>query len=350
MNSSSQPIAPDSTLSGAVAICIPTYNQALFLEAAVRSCFAQTYRDSSGAPPQVWVGDDASTDETAQVLDALQREFPTLRAHRQAQNLGIVGNNNWLLAQPEAEFIMRLDSDDLLCPDYTTVLVALLQAHPDAGYAHAAIEQINEEGQPMRLRKLNRATGFQSADDALRAAASGYRVAANLCTFRRNSLHQADFYQRGLKFCEDWDLSVRLADAGWGNVYCEQILGQYRVWEDSDQVRPRRKLDEVEGIIRVFEEALTPAFARRQWDTSPLDVQRRAQALIHASVLDSPLFEPAQRQRLARLLRALGDSPRLRVRMRLMRAGYGPLLRWQVGVKNAARDRVKTFLSARRGT
>ena len=334
--------------AGTVAICIPTYNQSQFLRDSVGSCFAQTYRDAQGNAPQVWVGDDASVDETARVLAELQRAYPALRVHRQAHNLGIVGNNNWLLSQPQTEFICRLDSDDVLCPDYIAVMVELLRQNARAGYAHAAIEQIDEGGAPMRLRLLNRAGGFQSADEALRAAASGYRVAANICTFRRAALHEGGFYQAGMKFCEDWNLSVRLADRGWGNVYSDQVLAKYRVWEDAKQVRPRRKLAEVAGFLWVFERELQPAWRRRGWNVAPLCKSRRAIALSHASVLDSPLFTPAQRQKLSRLLRQLGDSPRLRVRLRALRAGYGPLLRWQMSAKDAARDRAKSVLNARR--
>ena len=346
MNSSLEPnreTAPD-----AVAICVPTYNQAPYLADAVRSACAQTYRDSAGRAPEIWLSDDASTDETPAVAAQLQLEFPQLNAFRQPHNLGMSGNPRWVVKQPRTRYIVKLDSDDILHPDYVRELVKLLEAQPQAGYGHVAVEQIDEAGAVTRVRRLQRASGFVGADEALRAAVRGYRVAANICIFRREALEAVDFLKTDMAFCDDWDLSVRLADAGWGNVYCEQILAQYRVWEDADQVRPRRKLDEIEGNIRVFHESLAPAFARRGWDEAPIRAQRRANALQHASVLDSPLFAPAQRQKLARLLRQLGDSPRLRVRLRAMRAGYGPLLRWQINAQNSARDQLKSALSARR--
>ena len=336
--------ADDTTAAesaGTVAICVPTYNQSQFLRDAIGSCFAQTYRDEQGNAPQVWVGDDASTDETATVLAELQREYPALRVHRQPRNLGIVGNNNWLLSQPQTEFICRLDSDDVLCPNYIAFMVELLRQNARAGYGHAAIEQIDERGAPMRLRLLNRATGYQSADEALRAAASGYRVAANICTFRRAALHEGGFYQAGMKFCEDWNLSVRLADRGWGNVYSDQVLAKYRVWEDASQVRPRRKLSEVEGFLWVFERELQPAWTRRGWDAAPLRKARRAIALSHGSVLDSPLFCARDRGELKRLLKRLGDSSRLRLQTFLLRCGLGGLVRAQRGAAGSARDFAK---------
>ena len=330
-----------------VALCIPTYNQAPYLAQAVASACAQTYRDRSGQPCQVWISDDASTDDTPQVVAQLQGDFPDIRAFRQPHNLGMSGNPRWVIRQPQTDYLVKLDSDDALHPDYVAELVLQLEAHPDAGYGHCAVEQIDQSGRVTRVRQLARPGGFVGADESLRAAAQGYRVAANICMFRRAALEQVDFYKTDMAFCDDWDLSVRLADAGWGNVYGARVLAQYRVWEDADQVRPRRKLDEVEGCLRVFDESLWPAWARRGWNEGELTRQRRALALRHASVLDAPIWAPAERQKLAQRLRALGDSPQLRLRMRLMRMGYGPLLRARHRLEVAARDRVKALLRAR---
>src|SRR5690606_23416431 len=131
-------------------------------------------------------------------------------------------------------YVVRLDSDDLLRPDYCVKLSALLEENPTAAVAHAAVEEIDEFGRHRRIRRLHRATGFQSGEDALRDGIFGYRVAANICMFRRSALEKTGIlYRPKLKFCEDWDLFLRLADAGWGNVYCNEVLASYRVWTDA---------------------------------------------------------------------------------------------------------------------
>src|SRR4051794_15201302 len=68
-----------------VAICIPTYNQADFLERAVDSALRQDY----AGPVEVWVADDASTDDTPSLLARLREAHPALEAIRQEANLGI---------------------------------------------------------------------------------------------------------------------------------------------------------------------------------------------------------------------------------------------------------------------
>ena len=164
-----------------------------------------------------------------------------LKYHRQKHNLGISANNNWLLSQPDTSFIVRLDSDDLLHPNYVDKLVQLMTAYPTAGYAHCAVQEIDEHDRPRRTRLLGGRSEFQPAEQALRASAAGYRVAANICMFREEALRALDYYRAEVEYVQDWDLSVRIADQGWGNVYCDEVLADYRMWEDAGQVRPRRK-------------------------------------------------------------------------------------------------------------
>jgi hypothetical protein len=301
-----------------VAICIPTYNQAAYLERAVRSALAQTH------PCAVWVADDASTDQTPEVMARLLKEFPQLKHHRHQHNLGMSGNPRWVVQQPATEYIVKLDSDDELRADYVEKLMQQLQAHPMAGYAHAAAQEIDGAGRKGRFRVLARDTGFQSADDSLRASVSGYRVAANICMFRREALQAVDYYRTDLPFADDWDLAVRMADGGWGNVHVNEVLANYRVWDTPDNVRSRRKLAEVEGCRRVIEESLLPAFARRHWDPRPITAARRRQALEHAKSLGLNGFSDAQRDQLKAALSQLGDSPALRWKFRWIRTPLAP--------------------------
>jgi len=270
--------------SPTIAICIPTFNQARYLENAVRSALAQTH------PCEVWVSDDASTDETPAVMSRLVAEHPGILHIRQKENLGMSGNPRWVVQQPATDFILKLDSDDELYPDYVRRLLEIMTIHPLAGYAHAAVQEMGGDGRHGRLRMLGRATGFQNADESLRACVHGYRVAANVCLFRRAALKDVDYYRTDLSFADDWDLAVRLADAGWGNIYVNEVVAKYRVWDTSDHARKRRKLKEVDGTLRVIEESLIPAFARRGWSLGSIVKARRRMALRHAESLRSSLF------------------------------------------------------------
>ncbi len=330
------------TVSATVAVCIPTYNQSRYLVESVTSACSQTHPGV-----EVWVSDDASTDDTAAVLARLARTYPQLRYHSQPRNLNIAANNTWLMAQPQTEFVIRLDSDDIMEPRYVETLLPLMLAYPSAGYGHSAVRVIDEDGAFLSVTRVARATGFHTADQALRDAVTGYRVAANIVMFRAAALRELDYYRDRPDFVEDYDLAVRMPDAGYGNIYCDETLARYRVWSDPRHVRSKRKGLQLRGYIRIFDEALEPAFRRRGWDTKPLSRSRATIAVRHAPNCFSPQYTPAERAELVALLCRLGgsSSPALRLRLLALRLGLRPFFERRLAVMKALRNFVKSALS-----
>ncbi|GAB1544293.1 hypothetical protein NUACC21_69690 [Scytonema sp. NUACC21] len=323
-----------------VAVCIPTYNQAQYLIHSVRSACNQTYPNV-----EVWVSDDGSTDETPQVMEQLCQQFPQVHYYRQPKNLGIAGNNTWLMSQPKTDYIVRLDSDDLIFPKYVEKLVALLQKYPQAGYAHTAIQEIDEYGNNRDIGRVARKHEFQDSEEALMAAVSGYRVAANIVIFRTKALQELKYYEGRPEFVEDYDLSVRMADAGYGNVYSDEILACYRVWTDVKKTRSKRKHLQLKGYVRIFEESFLPAFKRRGWDTKVLNKQRRKMAVLHSAYCFLPIFNKEERAELVNLLKKLGDSPSLRLRLFALSIGLAPYFEWQLHTTLKLKGIVKDWLS-----
>ncbi|MGH7999076.1 MAG: glycosyltransferase family 2 protein, partial [Brasilonema sp.] len=211
-----------------VAVCIPTYNQAQYLIHSVGSACSQTYRNV-----EVWVSDNASTDETPELMAQICQHFLQVRYHRHPQNMGMTANCNWVLSQPDAEFVIRLDSDDVMLPRYVETLVALMQKYPEVGWAHVATQEIDEYGKQSSVRRVLRKHEFQSAEEALRASVSGLRTASSIFLFRTQALQAVGFYgDAHLKYSEDYDLAIRMSDAGYANIYSDDILAEYRVWSD----------------------------------------------------------------------------------------------------------------------
>ena len=329
-----------------VAVCIGTYNAAEYLEGSITSALAQTYPIIG-----IWVSDDASSDDTDVLMRHLCAKYPEIRYHRQEKNLGPGGNLSWVLAQPEAEYIVRLDSDDRLEPEYTAKLVAAMERHPMAGFAHCDVWEINDRGERTRHRRLTRTLEFEDGDAMLRSNASGYRVAANCILYRKEAIRAVDYYRanEGWRTCEDWDMCLRMAADGWGNVYVPETLTNYRVWDDPGGARVRRKISEATTNNLIFRNTLMPAYRKRGWSVRPLEqtMQRRAAAFCDA--LSWPIFSTEEQAEYIRLLRELGDGPRLRVALLLWRLGLNPLLDWYQRRKIAAKDRIKRLLRAARG-
>lgn len=286
-----------------VAVCIPTFNQGGYVVAAVESALQQI-----GVETEVWISDDASTDVTAAALEKFSRN-PFVHIHRQNANTGIAFNASWVMSRPRTAYVVRLDSDDLLRPDYCRNLAGLLESNPKAAVAHCAVQEIDSKGARGRVRRLARKSGFQSAEEALRSAATGYRVAANICMFRKEALDSLPFvFQEGLNFCEDWDLFARLAAAGWGNAYSSSVLAEYRVWKDAAGLRELRRAAEIAGINHVIGSTLSDAWSRKGWPLTQLESARVRFACVQSACLLNLDPESPEYLRLRQNLEALAGN------------------------------------------
>lgn len=326
-----------------VAICIGTYNQSQYLRASIESALAQTYPIQ-----EFWVADDASTDDTAAVMAEICKQYPHIRYYRQPKNLALPGNLSWLLAQPKTDLIVRLDSDDRLEPNYVAVLAGLMQQYPQAAFAHCDVGELDRDNQRPRVRRLTRTKTFESAEEALRSNASGYRTAANCILYRAEALREVNYYIPNLDWrtCEDWDMVLRMAAKGWGNVYAPKVLSNYRVWDDAQNVRAKRKMSEVMTNIAIYKETLIPEYRKRGWSIAPLERNMRSRAIAFADALDSPLFSEEDRVQYKALLRELYPSMALTFAIGLAAVGLNPVVRWWARTRIRTKDAVKVILRA----
>lgn len=109
-----------------VTVVIPTYQRPRLLRRAVESVLAQTFRDF-----RVLVCDNASGDETAEVVHKFARHDPRVEYRVQPRNLGPVANFNYGLQQVQTPFFVLLSDDNVLVQDFLARAVHVLQKQPD---------------------------------------------------------------------------------------------------------------------------------------------------------------------------------------------------------------------------
>lgn len=323
-----------------ISVCICTYNQDVFLEQAIRSVLEQTSR-----PFEIIVCDDCSTDSTPMILDRLSEEISCLKVIRHSYNLGIAKNVDACLRVASGEFIVRLDSDDYLKPGYIEQLATALLRHPDAGYAHAAVQEVDENGSNLKERKLFRQAGFQSDVEALKEAPKGYKVAANIIMFRKSALKRVNYLSDRPNFGEDYHLATAISAAGYGNIYISDTLACYRVWTDQQKLRTRRKRSEIEGIRRVFDEVIGPAYNARSWTQQALNKRKTHLACSHVNCLGWDVYGNEEKMLLLDELHKLSPAIRVRLFSWLYLNGYGGALDYYNEMKGSLKGILKSFLT-----
>jgi GT2 family glycosyltransferase len=110
---------------GRVAVTIVTYNSERFIRQCLESVLAQD-------DPQIEliVADNASSDGTVQVL----REFEDrARVVYNGKNIGFAAGQNQAIALSDADWILTLNPDVRLQPDFVSALVTAGEADPSAG-------------------------------------------------------------------------------------------------------------------------------------------------------------------------------------------------------------------------
>lgn len=105
-----------------ISVCMATYNGAEFIEEQLGSIL-----DQLGPDDEVIVVDDASTDDTAQVVARWGDDRITL--HRAPRNRGYVQTFGDALARAKGRYVFLADQDDVWTPGRLDAMCAALSTH-----------------------------------------------------------------------------------------------------------------------------------------------------------------------------------------------------------------------------
>ena len=111
-----------------VSIIIPVYNSEKYVERCVKSLFEQKYQDIEF----IFV-DDGSTDNSMNILNRLLDEYPAVKERvvilSHAENKGCAMARLEGMKHATGEYLIQVDSDDYVTPDYIEKLVTSAQKY-----------------------------------------------------------------------------------------------------------------------------------------------------------------------------------------------------------------------------
>jgi GT2 family glycosyltransferase len=204
--------------SPSISVVIPAYNQALYISEAVQSVLRQTYSDF-----ELIVVDDGSTDETPDILGRIQD--PRMRIIRQS-NAGLSAARNTGLQESIAPFVTFLDSDDYFFSNKLEIQMKYLTEHPDIGMVVGRVRYIDPSGNTI-LEPDQSSTSLTLPDLLFENP-----ICVSAILLRRSSLDMVGEFDESLHACEDFDLWLRLLDAGCQMAWVDQPVVCYRIHPD----------------------------------------------------------------------------------------------------------------------
>src|SRR4051812_19900693 len=130
-----------------VSIGLAVYNGDAFLEEAIESILAQTFRDF-----ELIISDNASTDRTDEICKRYAAADPRIRYSRHPTNIGGVNNENHTFTLARGEYFRLAAHDDVCAPTLIEKCVKALDDNPDAVLCHSANIEIDENGKQIGIR------------------------------------------------------------------------------------------------------------------------------------------------------------------------------------------------------
>ena len=200
-----------------VSIIIPAYNAAQTITATLRSLQAQTVSQW-----EAMVVNDGSTDETATIVEKIAAEDGRIRLINQP-NQGVCAARNTGIREASYDWLLFLDADDWIAPDYLERMTAVLQADPALDAVHCGSARVTPDDQQALPESC-----YKSGDlFPTLAVLSAFPIHA--CLVRRTAVEAAGGFDLSFATCEDWDLWQRVARLGVRFGRLPETLAFYRM-------------------------------------------------------------------------------------------------------------------------
>jgi GT2 family glycosyltransferase len=212
-----------------VSVLMVTWNSARFLGDCFASLNRQDYRDF-----EVIVVDNASRDETRDMLGPLETGWRVLYND---SNRGFAAGQNRAIREAKGDWLLCLNPDVMLSPDFVRRLVAAGSVHPESGSVCGKLLRWNPDSNPRQTRIID-STGIYFTRNMRHLDRGGEEVDTGqyertqwvfgatgaAAIFRRSfveavSVNGQFFDEEFFSYREDADLAWRGQLMGWKCLY-----------------------------------------------------------------------------------------------------------------------------------
>jgi glycosyltransferase involved in cell wall biosynthesis len=241
-----------------VSVLMPVYNGELYLCEAIDSILNQTFSDF-----ELIIVDDCSKDGSVELIKTYTDSRIRLIANPVNQGLRFILNQGIRLAR--AEYIARMDCDDISLPERLAKQVAYLDRHPQIAIVGAQSIYIDTAGKVMDSQNM-----FWCATEpsSIRWTA-GYECpfVHPLVMYRKQILwDELGGYDENATFAEDYEMWLRLLEHNYQGANLTEVLLKYRVNPASmmNSAKIETKINAVTPMRRKYLDALIPGYDREK--------------------------------------------------------------------------------------
>ncbi|MHC4555826.1 MAG: glycosyltransferase [Planctomycetota bacterium] len=204
-----------------VSVIMPAYNAADYIAEAIESVLIQNYRNF-----ELIVVDDGSTDSTKDIITSF-KDNKIKSFHK--ENAGPASARNLAIKKSKGAFIIFLDTDDMMTPDFIAKHLQEFENDPEADLVYCDDCLIDENDKPIRV--INRPE-YTSRKLLIRDLfCNGFPIVPFRTCLRRSVFDKIGFFDESLLVGEDYDMMRRFVKQGLkirhltGALYLRRIAG-----------------------------------------------------------------------------------------------------------------------------
>jgi teichuronic acid biosynthesis glycosyltransferase TuaG len=206
-----------------VSIVMPAYNSGKYIADSIRSVLAQTYSDW-----ELIVVDDGSTDDTAAVVrDFMKHESRVKYIYQENGRLGKARNTG--IRNSSGDLVAFLDSDDLwMETKLERQTHALREYEADLVYCNAYV--FTDDNPLDETKKLQSSIGKFSGQAFYDSLVVQNQIPVLTVLGKKAALESVGLFEEAKPYhgCEDYDLWMKLAQAGFVFYGMPAVLARYR--------------------------------------------------------------------------------------------------------------------------
>lgn len=209
-----------------VSFILTCYNHARYAEQALGSILSQTHR-----PSQLIVTDDASTDESVEVIEAwIERYWPEAIFIGNQENRGLTATLNEAVPLVSGDAVAIMSADDWMADDRIAKQALILLNQPEIAMVHSDVLDVDSNGVPLRFGS-DRIGDVETSGDLFMVLLGRNVISAPSVMLRTDVLRSAGPYDESLS-AEDYDMWLRLSRTNrW--AYIPEPLINYRRHADA---------------------------------------------------------------------------------------------------------------------
>ena len=196
---------PYDTPQAIITTIIPTYRRSKLLGRAIRSVLNQTYPYF-----KVCVYDNASGDETAEVVSEIAKHDSRVNYFCHKSNIGMISNFIYGMSRVETPFFSFLSDDDVLLPNFFQTVMDGFKSYPDAIFSAGATVHITEHGEVLNvpLHRWQR-EGFYNPPEGLLNMLGGKHPEWTAIVFRKEIVEKIGLLDKDIGYPMDLDYELQ---------------------------------------------------------------------------------------------------------------------------------------------